>query len=254
MRLRGAHDLGVVRDRRRRSDWLAELRNPRHHRLWFASHRDAATDAFSLMLDSLPQWSTRGKFDSIAAVANRLRPLPGRPDLLRRNGKGVAGQLLGGNCCLLGDSCGRSELPRRDADEALEVVGELALVTEAGVRGDLRQGNRSQPFEFRSPGRSSGWTRPSGRADPNRLGGPLHPGRVARGEGGLEVAERSAVALGLPCETRQGGARSRLRHAATGSSPASHPVRRTLRPGVPTAESGSRVHSAAIRNVTTRAG
>jgi hypothetical protein len=33
-----------------------------------------------------------------------------------------------------------SELPRRDAGEALEVVGELALVREAGVQGDLRQG------------------------------------------------------------------------------------------------------------------
>ena len=40
----------------------------------------------------------------------------------------------------LGDSCGRPELPRRDADDALEVMGELALVTEAGVRGHLRQG------------------------------------------------------------------------------------------------------------------
>ena len=33
-----------------------------------------------------------------------------------------------------------SELPRRDADEALEVTGELALVREAGVQGDFRQG------------------------------------------------------------------------------------------------------------------
>src|SRR5260370_26608004 len=41
---------------------------------------------------------------------------------------------------LLGDSCGRSELPRRDANEALEVTGELALVREAGVQGALRQG------------------------------------------------------------------------------------------------------------------
>ena len=38
----------------------------------------------------------------------------------------------------------RPELPRRDADEALEVVSELALVREAGVQVDLRQG------EFRS--------------------------------------------------------------------------------------------------------
>src|SRR5262249_21672372 len=41
---------------------------------------------------------------------------------------------------VLGDSCGHSELPRRDADYALEVMRELALVREAGVRGDLRQG------------------------------------------------------------------------------------------------------------------
>src|SRR6516162_8724066 len=41
---------------------------------------------------------------------------------------------------LLGDSCGHPKLPRRDADEALEVIGELALVREAGVRADLRQG------------------------------------------------------------------------------------------------------------------
>src|SRR5215468_2737873 len=54
--------------------------------------------------------------------------------------RGVALGFLGGACCALGDSCGRPELPRRDADEALEVVGEVALVREAHVRGDLRQG------------------------------------------------------------------------------------------------------------------
>src|SRR5262249_31069963 len=37
-------------------------------------------------------------------------------------------------------SYARPELPRRDADQALEVMGELALVREAGVDGDLRQG------------------------------------------------------------------------------------------------------------------
>src|SRR3979490_3198225 len=56
------------------------------------------------------------------------------------NGKGVALRYLGGTCGLLGDSCGRPELPRRDADEALEVLAEHALVREAGARGDLRQG------------------------------------------------------------------------------------------------------------------
>src|SRR5262249_58881112 len=41
---------------------------------------------------------------------------------------------------VLGDSCGHPELPRRDADYALEVMRELALVREAGVRGHLRPG------------------------------------------------------------------------------------------------------------------
>src|SRR5215831_9366180 len=41
---------------------------------------------------------------------------------------------------VLGDSCGHPELARRDADYALEVMRELALVREAGVRGHLRQG------------------------------------------------------------------------------------------------------------------
>jgi hypothetical protein len=57
-----------------------------------------------------------------------------------RNSKGVALQFLGGDCGRLGDPCGHPELPRRDADEALEVMAEHALVREAGVRGDLRQG------------------------------------------------------------------------------------------------------------------
>src|SRR5260370_29636129 len=52
----------------------------------------------------------------------------------------VAVRVLGENCGQLGDSCGYPELPRRDADKALEVVGELALVRKASVRGDLRQG------------------------------------------------------------------------------------------------------------------
>src|SRR5262249_11260630 len=37
-------------------------------------------------------------------------------------------------------SYARPELPRRDADQALEVMGELALVREPRVRGNLRQG------------------------------------------------------------------------------------------------------------------
>ena len=61
----------------------------------------------------------------------------GTNPLLLGNGKGVALAFLGGTCDLLGDSCGRLELPRRDADQALEVMGELALVREADVRGDV---------------------------------------------------------------------------------------------------------------------
>src|SRR5262245_32475733 len=47
---------------------------------------------------------------------------------------------LGGACGLLGDSWGCSERPRRDANEALEGTGELALVREPGPRRDLCQG------------------------------------------------------------------------------------------------------------------
>src|SRR5262249_33679399 len=41
----------------------------------------------------------------------------------------------------LGDSCWRPKLPRRDADEELEVTAELALVREADTGGDLGQGH-----------------------------------------------------------------------------------------------------------------
>src|SRR5262245_39424723 len=47
--------------------------------------------------------------------------------------------VLGATCGRSGDSCGPAELSRRDADEALEVMGELTLVGEAGARGDFRQ-------------------------------------------------------------------------------------------------------------------
>jgi hypothetical protein len=66
---------------------------------------------------------------------------------LTSNGKGVAVRFLGGACGLLGDSCGRPELPRRDADQALEVMAELALVREADVRSDHRQGQVAAPLQ-----------------------------------------------------------------------------------------------------------
>jgi hypothetical protein len=53
---------------------------------------------------------------------------------------GFAGRFLGGTCGLLFDPCGRPERPPRDANVALEVRGERALVREAGAGGDLRQG------------------------------------------------------------------------------------------------------------------
>src|SRR5215831_7763277 len=87
------------------------------------------------------------------------------------NGTGLATRVLGGICGLLGDSCGlaprsaprghdlvtglelaggvrrplsdsygRPEPTRRDADQALEVMREVALVREAGARGNLGQG------------------------------------------------------------------------------------------------------------------
>src|SRR5262249_19579900 len=77
-----------------------------------------------------------------AGSAHTTGPSPGprRPTLLMRNSKGVVVRFLGGVCGRVGDSCGRPELPRCDADQALEVMGELALVREARVCGDLRQG------------------------------------------------------------------------------------------------------------------
>src|SRR5262249_46474528 len=55
------------------------------------------------------------------------------------NDRGLAGRGLGAACGRLGDSCGHTELSRRDANEALEVMGELALIREPGIRRDLCQ-------------------------------------------------------------------------------------------------------------------
>src|SRR5262245_34040174 len=62
-----------------------------------------------------------------------------RPALLVRNGRGVAVWVLGAACGRLGVSCGCPEPPRGDADQALEVASELALVRKAAARRDLRQ-------------------------------------------------------------------------------------------------------------------
>src|SRR5215470_1623406 len=67
-------------------------------------------------------------------------PMQGPPTPFMGNGKRVAVPILGGTYGFLGGSYAHQELPRRDADNALEVMGELALIRELGVRGDLRQG------------------------------------------------------------------------------------------------------------------
>ena len=58
---------------------------------------------------------------------------------------------LARTCGLLGDSCGPTELSWRDPDDALEMVGELALVGEAGVGGDTRQGTVASLKESLGP-------------------------------------------------------------------------------------------------------
>ena len=54
--------------------------------------------------------------------------MQGPPTPFTGNGKRVAVPILGGTYGFLGGSYARPELPRRDADEALEVVAELALI------------------------------------------------------------------------------------------------------------------------------
>src|SRR5215467_9569075 len=54
--------------------------------------------------------------------------------------RGSAVERLGGTCGRLGDSYAHPEPTRRDADEPLEVVREVALVREPGAGSDLRQG------------------------------------------------------------------------------------------------------------------
>src|SRR5262249_47273240 len=63
-----------------------------------------------------------------------------RACLLMRKGKGDEGPFSWRDLRRFVGSYARPELPRRDADCALEMMRELALVREAGVRGHLRQG------------------------------------------------------------------------------------------------------------------
>src|SRR5262249_831808 len=84
-------------------------------------------------------WSTllrAGRSDRSSPPAKLGRQAP-RTCL---NPKGLAVRVLGTACGLLCDSCGLAELPRRDPDDALEAMGEWALIREAGARRDLGQG------------------------------------------------------------------------------------------------------------------
>src|SRR5262249_24103312 len=100
--------------------------------------------AMSFALDMLDSTSLGRPFGIRQTLIQALRPSPSarpcRPAVLLGNSREVAVRMLAGDCGPLGDTCGYPELARRDADEALEVMGELALVREAGPRGDLRQG------------------------------------------------------------------------------------------------------------------
>src|SRR5262249_36649602 len=75
---------------------------------------------------------------------DRLWPAPAalrrRACLLRRNGKGDEVPFSWRDLRRFVGSYARPELPRRDAEEALEGVGELALGREAGAGGGVRQG------------------------------------------------------------------------------------------------------------------
>src|SRR6516162_4304593 len=81
--------------------------------------RDALRPPMSFGWFMLDSPSLDCPFGICQNLVQALHPAPAwRPRPLR-NGKGVALGFLGGTCGPLGDSCGHSELPRRDADEAL---------------------------------------------------------------------------------------------------------------------------------------
>jgi hypothetical protein len=108
-------------------------------RLAALSHTMMLDHSRSPLPQRVPQW-VDGRF----AYAGQMQ---GPPTPFMGNGKRVAVPILGETYDLLGDSYARSELPRGDADDALEVMGELALIREPGVRGDLRQGQFGSGLE-----------------------------------------------------------------------------------------------------------
>src|SRR5262249_47558920 len=87
----------------------------------------------------VPQW-VDGRLAYTGPMHGPTTPFTG-------DGKRVAMPILGGTYGFLGGSYAHQELPRRDADNALEVMGELALIREPGVRGDLRQGQFGSGLE-----------------------------------------------------------------------------------------------------------
>ena len=64
-----------------------------------------------------------------------------RLTLLMRNGKGGRSSVSWRDLPLFGDYCAHPELPGRDADEAVEVIGELVLGRESSAGSELRQGH-----------------------------------------------------------------------------------------------------------------
>src|SRR5215468_6009871 len=60
-----------------------------------------------------------------------------RLTLLMRNGKAGRSSVSWRDLPLFGDYCAHPELPGRDADEAVEVIGELALGREASAGSEL---------------------------------------------------------------------------------------------------------------------
>ena len=64
-----------------------------------------------------------------------------------RNGKGDEVPFSWRDLRRFVGSYARPELPRRDPDQTLEVMGELALIREPGVRGDFRQGKFASGLE-----------------------------------------------------------------------------------------------------------
>src|SRR5262249_1808225 len=95
---------------------------------------------------------------------------------------------------LSGDSCGHLELARRDADEALEGMGELALIREAGARRDLCHGDVA-PSRTPRGHRTERGTREARYHDPVRQG--AQDGEAA-GSRFLRASSRSIEKMPAP--------------------------------------------------------